>query len=394
MPRSVAPKAHRLAVILLFIAAFPQTSCKRTDNAPTPVPAKQDEAPTVPAGEAPTPPLTIAEPGPPPESVGVDKLSTLDERQLLARALAFALAGKWAEAAQFQYWAVKKTEDHQYNLACYLAQSGQIDAAFYWLQVAAMEDGVDPGSAEEDVDLAILRTDPRWKQVVLYFEQCATYWESKSELTTILIVPRNYDGRTPLTTIVGLHGNGSKPQRFIGSGFQKIADALNVAFLGISGTIPRGKSSFIWSARPEDDHRHIVKALKSVEDRLQVKPGQVIAMGVEQGAQAGLEAAARHPESYAGALVFSPDGRKGNQHHLGSVRLSSQLARRGFVFIVGANEPQGNKMLTDRDQSWAQGAGAKVIYRLTPDQSESGFPRDLAERLPEWIRFVENAAER
>ena len=76
-------------------------------------------------------------------------------------------------------------------------------ALLYWLQIAAMEDGVDPGSAEKDVDLAILRTDPRWKQVVIYFEQCATYWESKSELATILMLPKGYDGQTPLTTIVG-----------------------------------------------------------------------------------------------------------------------------------------------------------------------------------------------
>ena len=390
MPGSIA--ARWLTTIFICASLFSSTGCRRTENPPAlkTKPVEPDEEPAVAApGKAPTPPLEIAEPPPSSRFLGDVELETLDEHQLLKRASTFAKAGRFAEAAQFQYWAVKKSGEHQYNLACYLAQSGQTDAAFYWLQAAAMEEGVDPEWASKDNDLHILHTDSRWKKLVPYFEQCAAYWAGKSQLITVVIVPKSYNGQTPLTTVVGLHGNGDKPRSIIFPGMQRIADELNVAFVGVSGTIPHGKSSFLWSVRPEDNHRHIVKALESVADRLQVKEGGVIAMGVAQGGQTGLEAAARHPDYYAGAIVFSPSSGKMSQ--LDNARQSTELARRGFVIVAGANEVQGIKTLADRDQSWAREAGARVIYRLTPDQSESGLPIDFAERLAEWIRFVSEA---
>lgn len=395
MPRSIAAKTRWLITILVCAALFHSASCRRTENPPAlkTKPVEPEQEPTAAApGQAPTPPLEITEPPPSSRFLGDVELETLDERQLLKRASFFAQGGRFAEAAQFQYWAVKKSGEHQYNLACYLAQSGQVNAAFYWLQAAAMEEGVDLDLAAKDNDLHILHTDPRWKKLVPYFEQCAAYWAGKSQLIMVVIAPKNYNGQTPLRTVVGLHSNGDKPRSIIFPGMQRIADELNVAFVGVSGTIPRGRSSFLWSERPEDNHRQIVKALESVTDRLQIKEGGVIAMGLGQGGQSGLEAAARHPDYYAGAIVFSPSSGKMSQ--LDNARQTTELAKRGFVLVAGASESLGVKSLADRDQSWARKAGARVIYRLTPDQSESGLPIDFAERLAEWIRFVSEAPEK
>jgi predicted esterase len=255
--------------------------------------------------------------------------------------------------------------------------------AFYWLQAAALEDGVDAVWAGQDSDLASLRADPRWAQVSVFLRQCEKYWQTQEILLTTVILPKNYDGKTPIMTIVGLHGLGSNPQNMFGDWLQEFADKLNVAFVGVSGTIPRGKSSFVWTEQPEDDHRHVVKALDSVAGRLQVKPGRVIAIGFSQGAQAGLEAAVRHPEFYAGAIVLSPGNRKGSK--LTSVDPSPELEKRGFVFVVGAGEHLVNVQLTAQDALWARQAGAKVIHRPTPGQLQHTFPNDFNRRLPEWI---------
>jgi predicted esterase len=321
-----------------------------------------------------------------------EKISGLDERILLATAQELVEKGQWASAAQFQYWVVKRSGRHQYDLACDLAQSGQKESAFYWLQAAALEDGVDADWAQRDADLASLRADPRWAQVSKFLRQCGEYWGSQDILKTAVYLPKNYDGKTPIVTIVGLHGLGSDPQNMFGDLVQKFADKLNVAFVGVSGTIPRGKSSFVWSEQPETDHRHIVKALDSLADRMQVKPGHVIAIGFSQGAQASLEAAVRYPEFYAGAIVLSPGNREGSK--LANVQPSPELANRGFVFVVGAGEHPGNVQLTAQDALWARRAGAKVIHRPTIAQTQHTFPGDFENCLPEWIKFINEAAGR
>ena len=77
--------------------------------------------------------------------------------------------GDYRLAAQLQYWAVETTGTEQYDLACYHARLGRVNAAFYWLQLAAVEDGVDAAWAEQDPDLEPLRGDARWGKVRDYF---------------------------------------------------------------------------------------------------------------------------------------------------------------------------------------------------------------------------------
>lgn len=66
-------------------------------------------------------------------------------------------------AAQFEPYAAAT---HLYNAACCYALAGQKDLAFYSLQAAIKRGWRDKTHTENDVDLASLRDDPRWKEVL------------------------------------------------------------------------------------------------------------------------------------------------------------------------------------------------------------------------------------
>src|SRR5207253_4859246 len=78
-------------------------------------------------------------------------------------------------AIQYQHYAVAKNGSGHYDLACFYALDGNTDGAFYWLQRAGLEEGVDPAWAAKDTDLAEIRLDPRWPEIASYLRRCAAY---------------------------------------------------------------------------------------------------------------------------------------------------------------------------------------------------------------------------
>jgi hypothetical protein len=85
-------------------------------------------------GEKPVPPLLLAVPTAQPGQVDGKNLKQMEQGELLARAYGAMGNQDYAKAAAFQYWYVQKSKTGQYNLACFLAQIGEVDPAFYWLQ--------------------------------------------------------------------------------------------------------------------------------------------------------------------------------------------------------------------------------------------------------------------
>jgi predicted esterase len=291
----------------------------------------------------------------------------------------------YPKAMQLQYWLVERTKAGRYNLACYCAQVGQKDAAFYWLQEAAREEGVDATHADEDSDLDNLRNDPRWNRVREYLQAYNRYWESNGQPQTVLILPTGYRKGTPLTVVVWLHGLGSRPDDFVNAGCQEWADHLNIAFVGVSGTRSTGPRSYVWAVDPKRDAQRVEAGLQEVADRLTIRPGFLVALGFSQGAQIALEIAVRHPERYAGAICMTP----GAESHLDEVTRSPLLSKRAFVLTVGEKEPPGNVQLVTEGTAWLKAAGAQVRARVYPGMSAHTFPPDFRERFPEWIRFIE-----
>jgi predicted esterase len=360
-------------------APSPKTAENNTDK-PTTGQPKSDAR----AVEKPVPPLRLPVPAALPAQLAGKDLKTLNVRELLGRANQAMAREDYSRAAAYQYWYVQKSREGQHNLACFLAQIGQTDPAFYWLQRAAIEEGVDTQHAERDEDLTSLRRDPRWAQVRQYLADCNRYFASAPIARTLLVLPKDYQKGTAIPAILWLHGLGSRPEGFVNPDCQVFADQLKIALVGVSGTRARGPRSFVWAENPEKDARRLRDALAEVSDRVTVKKGYVITFGFSQGAQVGLEVAVRHPEEYAGAIVLSP----GAASHLEDVNPSPLLARRGFVLSCGAKEHPGNVQLTERDANWLRQAKARVLYKAYPGMSAHTFPRDFDERFPEWVGFI------
>lgn len=331
----------------------------------------------------PAPPFRLPVPPAPPARLGdtdLEKMSRTDLRALIARAVEQKL---YKEAAIAQYWYVRKSDGGQYDLACYLALTGQADPAFYWLQAAAIGEGVTAQQVRQADDLESLWRDDRWEKVLRYVEECNRYFESAMIRRTVVAVPKGYKKSEAIAAVVWLHGMGSRPDELLGVG-QIYADLLNIAFIGVSGTKARGPNKFVWAEDLEQDTSRVRDAIAEVGDRVTIKKGHVIPLGFSQGAQVGVELAAKYPEEFAGAIAFSPGG----ETHWDHLKPSPLLARRGFVVSCGADEYQGTVAQTALDAEWLRRAKAQVIHKAYPGVSAHSFPEDFAKRFPEWIEFI------
>ena len=389
MPRIIFKLLITLPVPLVLAACGSSTPPPRpVVTTPDQQALEQPKATPLPI-KKPIPPLQLAVPAAMPDRLEGKDLKTMEKIELLLRANQAMGKEDYTQAATYQYWYVQKAKEGQYNLACFLAQIGQVDPAFYWLQLAAIEEGVDTQHAQRDEDLTSLRRDPRWAKVVQYLQDCNRYFESAPIARTVLILPKDYQKGKPIPTVLWLHGLGSRPEDFVNGSCQEFADQLNIAFVGVSGTNARGPRSFVWAEDPEKDAKRLRDAVAEVGDRVTVKKGYLITLGFSQGAQVGLDVAVRDPEAYAGSIVLSP----GATPHLENVKPSPLLQRRGFVVSCGAKEHPGNVQLTAMDAEWLTRAKAHVINKAYADVSAHTFPKDFDERFPEWVKFILKARD-
>lgn len=364
----------------------------RNEAAPSGVPESPSVEPSVASPSnpptRPQPPFEVPEPNRPDKMFAdIDwSESTPSFCQLAARG--FAERKNYPAAAHAQYWFVENNggEDGLYDLACYLSRTGEVEASFHWLFKAAEIEGVDANWAREDLDLANLRRDRRWPAANTFLGQCDRYWEHSGVREHVLVVPSGYSPQRPVPLVIGLHGLGARAQGFVSDAFQEWADELQVAFLSVSGTIPRGPKSFVWSEEPERDARRIEETLDELRDRLLVAPGKIMLFGFSQGAMVSVEVAARNPERFAGALAMSPGGRRKPN----TANLTSQSAHRlqGYVTVCGAEEHPGNVAITVRYDKDMRRLQARAQHKLYPDVSKHTFPPDFDQQFPNWIRFV------
>ena len=276
-----------------------------------------------------------------------------------------------------------------YDLARWTAIAGDVSAAFYRLQDAALGDGVDASWAAEDPDLAPLRADPRWRQVAPFLRRCNAYWAATGRRETALIVPGGYRPGTPIAVVVAMHGKGDRPGRFLDPAtFQPVADELGVAFVGVSGTVAAGRHAFVWSEDPRADAAHIHQAIGDLAGRLTEKPGHRVALGFSQGGQLGFEVAFRDPATYRGAIVLSP-GTINRFHRLADLTPSPANRAQAYVCLCGAGEAAGNLDFTRADADLAARAGARLTLRLAEGQSAHALPPDFAGQIAAWLRFVD-----
>jgi predicted esterase len=335
----------------------------------------------------PSPPLNLSAPPEPSPTFNGKDLTKFSARQLAGAARQLYDDKKYPQAIQLLHHAIKAGADGGYDLACDYALNGQGDAAFYWLQKTALEEGVDASWAGQDSDLDILRKDARWSRIAPYLSACNAYWAGTGHHSTTLVVPTGYKPGTPIGVLVGMHGLGADPEGFVSpDGYQDLADELNVAVVGVSGTRPRGKRSFVWSEDPAQDAAQIRRALEELKDKVTVASGQVIAFGFSQGAQMAFEVAFANPGEYRGAIVMSPGTSKVVTR--AELKPGPANTKQAFVFTCGAAERPGNVLYTRGDAEFARKAGCRVEEKLYEGVSEHRFPADFAEAFPRWVRFI------
>jgi pimeloyl-ACP methyl ester carboxylesterase len=352
--------------------------------APTMTPGVNSQAAFV---AVPVPPLTLPKPVAPDAKPGNVDLATWDPAELRSAASDFAQKRNYLIATSLQDAAVAKDQEGQYNLACYYSMLGKTDAALYWLQLAGQEEGADSDWSMQDSDLASVRRDPRWPAVLEYLRQCNRYWQTSGFSETSLVMPANSARDRPLPVLIGLHGMGSNAHQFVDAeSYQQFADTNQIAVLGVSGTKPSGKRSFVWAENPVLDLARVDAALSEVADRLTVQPGQAILFGFSQGALASAEIAARAPDRFAGAIIMSPGGKGGYQ--MASVQPAPGHRRQGFIVVCGAGEHPGNVALTNQYSSGLRNLQSRVFSKLYPGQNQHSFPANFRERLPDWCRFI------
>jgi predicted esterase len=191
--------------------------------------------------------------------------------------------------------------------------------------------------------------------------------------------------------LLWLHGSNSGPD-FRSSDdaavLESVADKLKVAVVGVSGTLPFGKAKFNWSEKPEADYQRIDAALADTAKHWKLPRERVILIGFSQGAQVGLEVAARHPEAFAGAIAIAPGAASGN--HLKDLQPSLSLAQSGFIVAPGALDSRDRGEIARIDAAELLSKGAKVLFQKSAHSGHS-FPPDFADRFPEWLEFIEKA---
>lgn len=350
----------------------------------TPHGSRPPVATATPRGEQPKAPLVLARPAKPPELVGRRDLSKMDSVRLEALMQEWYQRGEFAHAAVAGQWSVARGGDGRYDLACCLALSGEREGAFFYLQEAAIVEGVDARHAQSDPDLQMLRQDPRWARVASFLNEMGRYWEAHPVLKTTLILPRNYKPDRPIGVVIGLHGLGGN-HNFVSADYQPLSDQLGIAFLGVSGTNALGPKAFRWSEEVARDQGQVSKALDSRKKELRVDGSRKILFGFSQGAKMAFELAATYPGHYRGAICFSPgglteDAARPNTHSLASQR---------YLFAVGDGENESTLKYARQGAAWCQQLGAGVNLRIYPGVSTHGFPSDFWEAFPNWLRWVD-----
>ena len=339
------------------------------------------------------PEINIAAPAVPEQMFDGHDLAMQTSESLEATARAAVEMGEFTKAVQLQHWSVVNAGREgrgggQYNLACYYALAGHSSSALHWLEQAAVNEGVDPDWARQDRDLDVARNDSRWPDVLEFLDRAANYWASTGIARQRLILPAGYQNDRVLPLMVGLHGLGAN-EEFVHDGYQAIADELDVAFLGVSGSVPRGPLSFVWAEHARKDHERVQAAIAAVSDRVKTSSRSTAVFGFSQGGWVAGSLAASYPDSYRGGLCLS----SGHRSESNFTRLRPRTGSRdGHVVIVYGGKESAHTIQASKNlAAWLRSGSRDVLVQEYPNMDYHGIPGDYWERLPEWVELTMNS---
>jgi len=345
----------------------------------------------VPGIKFPPAPFAIPAPSEPTSLVAGVDLRTISIEDLLRVKLTGTEPQRLAAGYALTYWTYRRAPETQSvgagTVAVFAARLQLVDEVFYWLQQAALHEGLEPESAKA-TSFARVQQDARWPSFQRYLELVNAAWLRSGYRRQPVVVPAGYKVGTPIAALICLHGYGSRPEDFTNEDqMQRFADDTGMAVVSLSATTPRGQQSFMWSEQFETDWTHIQKGLALVKDRVTLARSGNIAVGFSQGAQLSTELAVAHPEFFSGAIVMSPG-------YFGTPRLTAALAKGGKAtahqtyFVVWYDQEHASTVaLAKQDVAALRAAGARVIDHEYLGEYHT-FAPDIADNFAIWSQVV------
>ncbi len=292
------------------------------------------------------------------------------------------------DAIKGYHWHIAASADSwgRADLAKFYAAAGDIPSAVYWLQKAAVEEGILLEEINQEPGLAAIISSPSWQGLKEFISSASLCWQQSSFRRDILVLPKGYATGKKIPLLIALHGHRGGPAGFIRSGAtQKMCDQLQMGLLSISGPIVFGPHSFAWPVDLEVCMRRIQDALEDGAACVSADKSRLMMVGFSAGAQIAAELAARHPDQFLGAMVLCSG--KGPGCRIGEVDRPGSLAGRRFLIINGELEHPGNLEVGARDAQGLEALGAKVLHVKLPKMGHQ-FPTNYDQLVAEWVKVV------
>lgn len=336
------------------------------------------------------PPFAISAPPAPPSTYGKIDLLDVDKTRALARtADDIARAGQIEDAIKIRYWYIVGAPDAwgRPNLAALYAATRRTEAAVYWLQRAAIEEGLPPEEIKDYPAFEPLTASPDWPKLNEFLTAAAQAWNQSNFRRDILLTPRGYEVGKPLPVIIILHGHRSGPESFVRerAAMQKMCDELHLAVLSISGPMVFGPHSFAWPVDLRPVYQRVEEALNSTKSKLTPDPVRLMMVGFSAGAQAAVEIAAYDPKHFLGAMGMSP-GRSTGDRIVKNLKPDMLVGRR-FLIINGSKEDPSFHAVGDMDTQALKNAGAKALHETVPNMAHQ-VPANYEALLHDWAKLL------
>ena len=190
------------------------------------------------------------------------------------------------------------------------------EAAKYWLQEAAIEEGFTMAEAKLVPTLLSFRDKPdeaekeEREQLERLTRAVVRYWNKAERTKPRLHLPRNHSSTDAIPLVVCLHPDRLSPAFWENSFCDFMAEQLQVAVLVPSATVHYGPERYHWANDFSDhfelDHEHIETSLASVASQFQEKAGERVLIGFHQSAYLVLNITGQHAEKYAGGALIHP----------------------------------------------------------------------------------------
>ena len=216
--------------------------------------------------------------------------------------------------ASYAYF--QKTGQGRYYLAVAHKQNEQMDAARYWFQEAALEEGLTLGEVNSARSLLVpfegkskVDEDLREQLNLLAFT-VLRYWKQAERARPKLHLPKSYAPNQPIPLVVCLHPDRLSPAFWDDSFCNQLANQLQVAVLVPSATEHYGPDRYHWSTvsarQYVSDHATIEQALSEFANQFQEMHGQRLLVGFHESFDLVLTITGKHHDKYAGGMLVHP----------------------------------------------------------------------------------------